>query len=352
VNHTKKTRSLIRTIPGQTFLWLAIAIFGASSAVTRKLTEIGAQHFMGGHNPISLCNVLFVGNLCALFVLAIIHRRQLNPRTFAKFTKQEWVGLVMVAILAGALAPSLIFQALATTGVNTVVLLGRLEPPLALFFSVLFLAEQVNLWEIAGAIIAFLGVTLSIVLQPSTVGMIAMGGFYSGIGELLAAAGALALATATIIGKKRLSRVPLGFYSIFRTALGTLVFFVAALVLYGSNHFMDAFSPFLWQWMLVYGALIVAAGQSFWIAGLRASTVSMASWVASFTPIIGILAAYLVLGEVPSQAQYLGGSIILVGIVLSQIGTQRKGFAKVRMSNTNSNSIEQTLETRIGFKGI
>jgi drug/metabolite transporter (DMT)-like permease len=352
VTHSKKPRSFSRKIPGQTFLWLAIAIFGASSAVTRKLTEIGAQHFMDGRNPISLCNVLFVGNLCALLVLATIYWRQLSRETLRRLSRREWVGLVIVAILSGALAPGLIFQALSQTEVNNVVLIGRLEPPLTMVLSVWVLRERVNVWEIVGTISAFIGVTLTIVLQPTSAAMIRMGMFSIDIGELLAATGAIALATATIISKKRLSHVPLGFYSIFRTALGTVVFFVVALVLYGRDHFMDAFSPFLWQWMLVYGAVIVVVGQSFWITGLRASTVSVASLVASFTPIAGILAAYFILGEAPTQAQYIGGSIILVGIFLSQIGIQSKGSAKVGMGGASSMPIEQSVETRIGFKGI
>lgn len=352
VSHSKTPRSFSRKIPGQTFLWLAITIFGASNAVTRKLTEIGTQHFMDGHNPISLCNVLFVGNLCALLVLVTIYWRQLSYATLRRLSSQEWVGLVMVAILSGALAPGLIFQALSQTGVNNVVLVGRLEPPLTLALSIWVLRERVNVWEIVGAIAAFAGVTLTIVLQPTFAAMIKMGMFSLNIGELLAAAGAISLATATIISKKRLSHVPLGFYSIVRTALGTVVFFVIALVLYGRDHFMDAFSPFLWQWMLLYGAVIVVVGQSFWIAGLRASTVSVASLVASFTPIAGILFAYLILGETPTQAQYMGGSLILVGIFLSQIGIRSKSSAKVGMGGASSMPIEQSVETRIGFKGI
>ena len=342
----------MRKIPGQTFLWLAVAIFGASSAVTRKLTEIGAQHFMGNRNPISLCNVLFVGNLCALLVLLVIYWRQLSRETLTQLSSKEWFGLILVAILSGALAPGLIFQALSQTGVNNVVLVGRLEPPLALALSVWVLRERVNIWEIVGAITAFIGVTLTIILQPPSINLMKMGAFSIGIGELLAAAGAIALATATIIAKKRLSRVPLGLYSIFRTGLGTVVFFVAALVLYGRDHFMDVFSPFLWQWMLIYGAVIVVAGQFFWVAGLRASTVSVASLVASFTPIAGILAAYFILGEVPTQAQYIGGSVILVGIFLSQIGIQGKGSANASMGGASFTTMEKIVETRIGFRGF
>ncbi|MDM9382820.1 DMT family transporter [Chlorogloeopsis sp. ULAP01] len=347
----KRRHRLIHTIPGQIYLWLAIMIFGASNAVTRKLTEIGAQNFIGGRNPISLCNVLFVGNLCALIVLLPIYWRQWNLKTLQQLSLQDWIALVAVAILSGAVAPGLIFQALALTKVNNVVLVGRLEPPLTLILSVWLLKERVNLWEILGAMVAFIGVILTIILQPQGQAMMNVGGLSVGIGEILAVAGSVALGVSTIIGKGRLSEIPLGIYSIFRTALGTIIFFFIALNLYGTAHFMDVLSPFLWQWMLVYGAVIVVVGQSFWIKGLRASTVSVASLVGSFTPITGILAAYLILGEAPTQAQYIGGCLIVVGIFLSQVGIRRQ-YHRVLFSKVTSTQAEQEVETGMGFKGI
>ncbi|MBD2603648.1 DMT family transporter [Scytonema hofmannii FACHB-248] len=330
-------------IGGQTYLWLAILIFGVSSAVTRKITEIGAQNFIGGSNPISLCNVLFVGNLCALIILTTIYWRNWNKATLKQLSFKNWFNLTIVAILSGALAPGLIFQALALTEVNNVILVGRLEPPLTLALSVWLLKERVNLWQVLGAIASFIGVMLTITLQPPTNAMMMnAGGFHIGVGELLAAVGSVALSISIIITKKHLLQIPAGIYSIFRTALGTVIFFFLALVLYGSDHFMNAFSPFLWRWMLLYAAIIIVVGQSFWIRGLKACTVSMASLASSFIPIIGILAAYLILGEVPTQAQYLGGSVILFGIFLSQVGISRQ----------SSTQEKQTIENKIGFKGV
>jgi drug/metabolite transporter (DMT)-like permease len=330
-------------IGGQTYLWLAIFIFGVSSAVTRKITEIGAQNFIGGTNPISLCNVLFVGNLCALIILTTIYWRDWNKASLKQLSFKNWFNLTIVAILSGAIAPGLIFQALALTEVNNVILVGRLEPPLTLGLSVWLLKERVNLWQVLGAIACFIGVTLSITLQPPTNAMMmSAGGFHIGVGELLAAVGSVALSISIIITKKHLLQIPAGIYSIFRTVLGTIIFFFLALKLYGIDHFMNAFSPFLWRWMLLYAAIIIVVGQSFWIRGLKACTVSMASLASSFIPIIGILAAYLILGEVPTQAQYLGGSVILFGIFLSQVGISRQ----------SSTQEKQTIENKIGFKGV
>ncbi|MEA5618001.1 DMT family transporter [Cronbergia sp. UHCC 0137] len=342
----QKKHHLIPKIPGQIYLWLAILIFGASSAVTRKLTEIGDQHFLDGRNPISLCNVLFVGNLCALLVLLPIQGKQWNQAALKQFSRKDWFTLTTVAILSGALVPGLIFHALSITEVNNIILVGRLGPPLTMGLSVWLLGERVTRWEVMGAFVAFVGVALTILLQ-SPGAMMNMGGLAVGLGELLSAIAAIASAVSTIIIKKSLSHIPLGIFSIYRTALGTIIFFITALILYGSDHFMDVFSPFLWQWMLVYGAVIVVLGQSFWLKGLRNSTVSAASLVGSFTPIIGILAAYLVLGEAPTLAQYIGGSLIFAGIFLSHIGVHRIGFERV-----SSIPAAQNVETGMGFKGL
>lgn len=341
----------IPQISAQIYLWLAIIIFGASSAVTRKLTDIGSHHLVDGRNPISLCNVLFVGNLCGLIVLIAIYRKQLNRTTFKQLYRQESISLILVAILSGAIAPALIFQALALTQVNNVVLIGRLEPPLTLALSVLLLSERLNFWQIVGAVAAFFGVTLTIFLQPSHSNMMSVGSFQIGIGEVLAAIGAIALTVSTIIGKRYLSHVPIGIYSIVRTGLGTVIFFWSALIIYGKEHFQDAFSPFLWKWMLLYGVVIVVIGQSFWIKGLRATNVSTSSLVGSFTPIVGILAAYFILGEAPTNAQYIGGCTILVGIFISHIGIRRHE----NLRHTEKKlfvSTKQEIEAKVGFKGV
>jgi drug/metabolite transporter (DMT)-like permease len=318
-------------IPGQIYLWLAVLIFGAANSVTRKLTNLGAQHLIDGRNPISLCNVLFVGNLCALLVLVVLYRQQLS--FFKTLSQQQWTGLIAVAVLSGAIAPAFIFEALSLSAVNNIVLVGRLEPPFALVLSIWLLKERVNRWQLLSAIVVSVGVLLSILLQPTeTVGV--------GKGEVLTALGAIALAISTILSKVGLAQVPIGLYSIVRTAFGTVVFFLLALLLYGHGHFMDVSAPFLWKWMLVYGTVIVVLGQTFWILGLQATSVSKASLISSFTPIAGVVFAYLILGEAPTMAHYIGGSVVLGGIGLSQIGSYFQKSRSVKIDN----------ET--GFKGF
>ncbi|NEQ87614.1 MAG: EamA family transporter, partial [Moorea sp. SIO2I5] len=57
--------------------------------------------------------------------------------------------------------------------------------------------------------------------------------------------------------------------------------------------------------------------------------------------------AYLILSEVPTIAQYIGGAVIICGIVLNQIGISRK------LPKTNTLIVKESMkEMEVGFKGV
>lgn len=334
---------LISRIPGRFYLLVASIIFGAANSATRKVTEIGAQNLIDSRNPISFCNVLFVGNLCALILLTLIYRQSWIDQ-LKQLSPKDWFSLVVVGALSGAIAPALIFIALGLTMVNNVVLIGRIEPLLALALSILLLRERVNFWVVAGSVVSFIGVVLTILLQPQTKGFI-----YVGRGELMTAAGAVFLSISSVVSKAQLRQVSLGVFTITKTIIGTIVFFFAAIELFGPDHFVDIFSPLLWQWMLFYSAVIVVGGQLSWFRGLKTSSASEVSFVSSFIPITSILAAYFILREQPNFAQYIGGSIILAGIALSQIGVLRQNAT---IANASLGSSAKEMDIEVGFKGV
>lgn len=333
---------------GRVYLLLAIAIFGAANAVTRKLTELGELNLLDGRNPISFCNVLFIGNLCALILLAITYSREWRKPVLKKITVQDWGAMAMVAILGAAIVPTLIFTALAITPVNNVVLISQIDTPLVLALSVWILGDRVNKWVVAGAVVSFIGVALTVLIQPPDTEMVSMGmGMAVGRGALLTVIAAVIKAVANLLSKISLRDIPLGIFSVFRMFIGTIFFFGATIVLYGPEHFMDIGSPFLWQWMLFYSAIIVVAGQTFWFNGLKRSTASEVSFATAFNPIVGILSAFILLGEVPTLGQYLGGIVILGGIVLNQIGVQR-----LNLMRPSQRPSDKEMSESGGFKGI
>ena len=332
---------LLNKIPGRGYLLIAVLIAAASGAVTQRITELGAENLIDGRNPISFCNVLFVGNLCALVALVAIYGKEWNPTALSRLKFFDWLSLIVVAALSGALAPAMFFFALERTAVNNVVLIGRIEPPLTLALSILILRSRVNSQIVIGAVLAFIGVVLTIVLQPIDSNAVSMGGFTIGQGELMTAVGAISLAIANLISKIKLDNIPLGIFTIFRTAVGTIIFFSLTTKVYGIGHFTDVFAPILWQWMIIYSAVIVVGGQLAWFKGLKDTEAADVSLANSIGPVAGIIFAFLILGDVPNLAQYVGGSVIIIGIIFSQLGTTKQ-----------RNSVAEMDKQVDGFKGF
>ncbi|WP_166507434.1 hypothetical protein [Nostoc sp. 106C] len=52
------------------------------------------------------------------------------------------------------------------------------------------------------------------------------------------------------------------------------------------------------------------------------------------------------------MAQYLGGSLILAGIFLSQLGIQRQTSRRIASGKLSSTQVKQQVEGSMGFKGI
>ena len=94
--------------------------------------------------------------------------------------------------------------------------------------------------------------------------------------------------------------------------------------------------------MVFYGTVIVVIGQLSWFAGLKRSNASEVSLANSFNPIAGVLAAFFILGETPTAAQYIGGLVILGGIILNQI----------RIVRENKLPSKTSVSSSVGFKGV
>lgn len=343
-----KVHKILIRVPSPMYLGIAVLIFAASNSLTRKIVEIGQAHAINGINPISLCNVLFVGNICALGLMTLIFYQDWKPNTLKALTRKDWISLTITGILSGAIAPALIFTALGQTNITNIVLIGRIEPILTLVLGVWLLGSRVDFWASAGSLISLAGVVVTAFLGSSGQRM-TMAGFQIGTGEVFVAIAAIIGSIATVVGKLQLQSIPLGIFTIYRNILGTVIFFLLANLLYGPNHFAEVLSPFLWQWMIVYAAIIVVTGQLCWLAGLKNATSTELNLASLLNPIAAIIMAYFILGEAPTLAQYLGGSLLLVGMILGFVGNLYQAKRNRELVNP---SPREAMETAIGFRGV
>ena len=314
---------------GRVCLIAAMIIFAASNSISSKLADIGMQNLVDGRNPISFCNVLFVGNLCALITLLIVYGRKWNPRYLNRLNFVDWLILIGAAILAGAVAPSLTFFALEKTSATSVIIVSRIQSPITLALFALVGDRKTNWWIFTGEVIAVVGIFAMLLLQTPEDNFTNIMGWKIDTGELMAILGAIALSLGKVIRGIKLDKISLGVWAIFRTAIGTVVFATLVIQLFGISHFTDVLNPLVWRWISIYGIIIVAGGQILWFKGLNIVAFQAISYAGYLIPLAGIAIAYLILGEVPTAAQYVGIVPILLGAVLNQIGVSKTPTKKV-----------------------
>lgn len=75
-----------------------------------------------------------------------------------------------------------------------------------------------------------------------------------------------------------------------------------------------------WLPLLVLGLVTAALGYVTGIAAARRLGARMASFIALLEVLAGVLAAWLLLGQVPGAVQLLGGTLVLAGVVLVKLG--------------------------------
>lgn len=143
-------------------------------------------------------------------------------------------------------------------------------------------------------------------------------------GIILTALATLFELIADLFSRKLLQTIKVGVFSVVSMFAAVAIFTFIVIAAFGVHHFDDLFSPFLWEWMIVYGAIIVVLSEMTWIKGLKnGATSSDISVANAVSPVAGIIFAFIIIQEIPNSAQIIGGIIIMLGIVISLYGDYR-----------------------------
>lgn len=322
--------SFISKVTPKAWIWISILIAAASNSVIVKIQQLGACHPTAhGVNPISFCNLLFAGSVFAFTTLVLFRPRELAPVNLREFSTREWIVTIIAASLAGGVAPILLFEALSEASVTGVVLVQTIEIPMVLILAWLLYGERSGWRGVIGGVLAFVGIFLAAWIGNGMKLSI-------GHGEIMAAMGTFAAVLSTQLSRRVMDRMSPVLFGIVRNFLGIFLFAGIVLWFFGPSHFADIFSPYLWLWTIVYGSLIVVLGQLAWLRGIATVSATEIAMASAFIPVAGILFAWLLLGEHPSFGQYVGGAVIMVGIVMHLLG---KAFiadsGKIREDNVS-----------------
>ena len=291
-------------------LLIAIVLAALSAPIVKWLVVHGGTLGVSKPGAISFCNIFFVGNLCAGFVVLLSSGwRGIRDdlRASKAFTRILLIGAVLVG---GVLAPFLLFYALEFTSVTNLLLLSRIESVAFAALAVVFFRDAVSRTNWVGLVAIALGSVALALLHGK--GVPTLGDGFALLGGVMYAVGA-------IMAKFILRDLGMAAFLFIRNLVGAIVFFWIALLVYGRHHFTDAFAPELWMVMLVYGAGVVVLGQVTWFRALKTLPSAAVAVLFSLTPVVGIFFAYVLLAEVPDVTQWFGAGIIITGVAISQV---------------------------------
>lgn len=198
-----------------------------------------------------------------------------------------------------------------TTAGDAALLMAAI-PVIVLVVEAVWLKQTISLKRTAGIVMSFAGVFLLISKGR------AVGGSNRLLGDLLVLAAAFLWAAYSLLGR-RLNQVPKLAVVTYQAVYGTLMLVPFTLLERSQWHSVSAASAL---GVLYLGVACSAATYLLYNFALKSLAASQVTAFLNLVPVIGAVAAVVVLREHLQLSQVLGGGVILAGVVLS---TRTKG---------------------------
>lgn len=285
----------------------AYTMFALSAPLTKWLIVAGDGNSQAGGDAISFCNLLFLGNAAAAILILLMagHRQVLAG--IKQLNRWGVVSMVATSLLAIA-TPAAFFFALRSTSVANVILLSRAGPVFFAIGGTLLLGRQMTRHQIIGY--SFIGLAILIALVVGSDAMF-------NVGDLLALAAAMGAALISLVGCPALEQMELRAFVFARNVLSAAGFAAIALYLFGLPHFGDLVMPEVVGGILVYGALVVGAGQLLWFKAVQTASPRVVGGWSFISPLTGIVLTGLLLHEQPHPAQWIALGLVVIGMTIA-----------------------------------
>jgi drug/metabolite transporter, DME family len=220
------------------------------------------------------------------------------------------LGLILFLAILFAMALSLNMTALKLMEPATVSFLSRFEVVLTVALAYLILKEKLLFIEILGGVVALGGV---FILKYETNLTISKG-------ATLMVLSSLFFATAEIIIKHNITRIGTASFLFYRNLFLIPIFYL--IIVYRKAAFFLPGIDILILTMAA-GLLLPVLGRATYQMALKRINISRAALITQATPICTAIFAFLILGTYPTPVEWLGGALIIGGVVIVRLAEDR-----------------------------
>ncbi|WP_186576314.1 DMT family transporter [Aquibacillus kalidii] len=236
-----------------------------------------------------------------------------NRDEFKHINRNDW-GLSILSGVFLAFHFIFWFESLNYTSVASSVVLVTLQPIFAFLGTFLLFKERASSAAIISMIIALSG---SFVISWGDFRLDGMALF----GDLLALIGAIMITIYFLVGQHVRKRLSLMTYTFIVYGASSITLIIYNLIL---NHPFTGYPLNDWLIFLALAIIPTFLGHTLFNWAIKWLSTSVISMSILFEPVGASILAYFILGEQITPTQWLGGTIVLMGLCLFIISTSRK----------------------------
>ncbi|QRG70115.1 DMT family transporter [Brevibacillus choshinensis] len=268
---------------------------------------------------------LFLADVRLMFTSLFLLSYAWITKKFVKIKPREW-GLLILLGLIGTLAnQTAYFNGLLTTDATTASLILSMSPIVTAILASLFLKEQFTLRMKIGSAVALLG----------TFCVVGIGaGLTISKGVMLIVIAMITFSSSMIIIRKLTETMHPFISTVYSTTVGTLFLTPAAfLSIEPGTHI----SHEVWAWAMLITTAIFMQGVCglVWNQQLKVVGTGKAAIFLNLQPFVAMLVGFLLLGSQVTAIQATGSLLIVAGVVVASVRSQKSTSNKQTQLATN-----------------
>lgn len=263
--------------------------------------------------PFTFAFFRFMLSAAILLLVARFLRRKDNP-----VERKDWPRIVLMGFLIIPLNQTLFLLGQSMTAAGHGAFLFSTTPVWILLLAMFFLKERPTARRLTGIVMAVGGVMVIM-----STGAIAVGTEYL-MGDLIIIISVLAWAFYTVVGAPMVRKYGAWRMTAYSLSFGSLMYFPFGL--YRALQFdYSQTTPFAWFSVayMAIGLSVIVYVIWYWL--IKYIDTSRAAVFQNIQPIVASIVAYFYLGEGLGPGFIIGGSIVIGGVLLSEIGNNKKG---------------------------
>lgn len=248
----------------------------------------------------------FIGALCLFAVLLLLRR---------PFRVREMPTLLLLGLLQTSGFTGLLIWALVEGGAGKTAVLTYTMPFWVMLLAWPLLGEKINGWQWPAALLSTLGMLF--ILDPLHLGTDLFSMF-------LALLSGIFWALSVVVAKKLHQRVPdldLLALTAWQMLFGSIPIVIAAYLIPAPE---IAWTPYFIGAVIFNAVFCNALAWMLWLYALQRLSAGVASMSSMLAPVIGVMAAWVELHEVPTQTEFIGMVLIAMSLAIISIVSIKK----------------------------